>query len=124
MSSKLTYDVLFGAVAGTGAAFRSVTKLQPVGGEGDKVFPATYAGGVYATEKRRIVEDGNRREIDCVLLNSVSSEANHAEEALLSATLRKKISLPLIEVDFFRSQFGIPDATEKSDQHGSTAPAG
>lgn len=100
MLKRLTYDVLSTAVAGTGAAFRSVTKLQPVGGAGDRVFPATYAGGVYATEKRRLVEDGGVREVECVLLNSVSSEANHAEEALLQAVRRGKIGLPLIEVDF------------------------
>jgi CRISPR-associated protein Csb1 len=101
VSKKLTYDLLSMAVAGTGAAFRSVTKLQPVGGAGDRVFPATYANGVYATEKRRLrSEDGTAREVDCVLLNSVASEANHAEEALLHAIVRGDIRLPLIEVDF------------------------
>jgi len=42
---SLTLVELKGAVTGMGAAFRSVTKLQPVGGEGDKVFPVTYSGG-------------------------------------------------------------------------------
>ena len=100
MPQTLTYQLLHQAVAGTGAAFRSVTKLQPVGGEGDRVFPATYAGGVYATEKRRLTQDGVVREVDCVVLNSVSSEANHAEVALLEAIRREQIRLPLIEVDF------------------------
>ncbi len=100
MSKKLTYQLLHQAVSGTGAAFRSVTKLQPVGGEGDRVFPATYAGGVYATEKRRLTQDGTVREVDCVVLNSVSSEANHAEVALLDAFRRGQIQLPMIEVDF------------------------
>lgn len=101
MSKKLTYDVLLTAVAGSGAAFRSLTQLQPVGGPGDRVFPATYAGGVYATEKRRLrSQDGTAREVECVLLNSVASEANHAEEALLQGVVRGQIQLPLIEVDF------------------------
>jgi CRISPR-associated protein Csb1 len=38
--------------------------------------------------------------VDCVLLNSVQSEANHAELALLLAIERGQIRLPLIEVDF------------------------
>lgn len=105
---KLTYQTLLSAVTGTGAAFRSVTKLQPVGGEGDRVFPATYAQGKYATEKRRIVENGVKKEVDCVLLNSVSSEANHAEEALLQGVKRGKIELPLIEVDFSEANQTLP----------------
>ncbi len=102
MSKKLTYQTLFDAVSGTGAAFRSVTKLQPVGQTGDRVFPATYKEGKYATEKRRLRgDDGNLgAAVDCVLLNSVPSEANHAEEALLEAVRRERIHLPLIEVDF------------------------
>jgi CRISPR-associated protein Csb1 len=102
MSKKLTYEILSHAVAGTGAAFRSVTKLQPVGQPGDRIFPATYKDGKYATEKRRLrAEDGTAGEpVDCVLLNSVPSEANHAEEALLEAVRRGRIQLPLIEVDF------------------------
>ena len=111
MLRKLTYDVLSAAMGGTGAAFRSLTRLQPVGGQGDRVFPATYANGAYAVEKRRLrLEDGTAREVDCVLLNSVASEANHAEEALLQAVVRGQIPLPLIEVDFSEanSQFRRP----------------
>ncbi len=100
MPMKLSYETLRGAVTGTGAAFRSVTRLQPVGGAGDRVFPAIYSGGVYAIEKRRVVENGAAREINCILLNSCSSEANHAEVALLEAIRRGQIQLPLIEVDF------------------------
>jgi CRISPR-associated protein Csb1 len=92
---------LSAAVSGGAAALRSITTLQPVEGEGGKVFPATYAGGRYGTEKRRLrYDDGSEREVDCVLLNSVQSEANHAELALLGAIERGKIALPLIEVDF------------------------
>ena len=38
----LTFDWLRGAVAGKGAAFRVLTRLAPVGGPGDKLFPPTY----------------------------------------------------------------------------------
>jgi len=96
MSETLDLPELSAAVSGGAAALRSITKLQPVEGEGGRVFPATYAQGKYATEKRR---DGER-EVECVLLNSVQSEANHAELALKEAIERGWIQLPLIEVDF------------------------
>src|SRR5215470_11259536 len=92
----LTLEHLKAAVAGTAAALRSVAKLQPVGGEGDKVFPVTYAGGVYAMERRAV--DG--RLVNCVLIDSVQSQANRAEEALKLAVERGRTKLPLIEVDF------------------------
>jgi CRISPR-associated protein Csb1 len=98
MSMAFTLEDLRSSVAGNAAAFRSVTKLQPIGGEGDKIFPATYAGGVYAEEERRI--PGSSTTVPCVLLNSVQSEANHAEDALKRALLAGGIELPLIEVDF------------------------
>jgi CRISPR-associated protein Csb1 len=93
---SLSFNELMAAVAGSAAAFRSVTKLQPVGGEGDKVFPVTYSGGAYATERR--VVDG--KVVDCVLIDSVQSQANRAEEALKLAVERRRTQLPLIEVDF------------------------
>jgi CRISPR-associated protein Csb1 len=101
MSENLTLAALSAAVSGGAAALRSITTLQPIEGEGGKVFPATYAGGKYAFEKRRFCCDSQaEREVDCVLLNSVQSEANHAELALLDAIERGLIQLPLIEVDF------------------------
>lgn len=92
----LNFEDLKVAVDGTAAALRSVTRLQPVGGEGDKVFPVTYSGGAYATERR--VLDG--QVVDCVLIDSVQSQANRAEEALKLAVERGRTQLPLIEVDF------------------------
>jgi CRISPR-associated protein Csb1 len=96
MSESLAVSDLLTAVSGSAAAFRSVTKLQPVGGEGDKIFPATYAGGAYQTE-RRLVEG---QVVDCVLIDSVQSQANRAEEGLKFAIERGQLNLPLIEVDF------------------------
>lgn len=100
MSNSLTLSGLAAAVSGSAAALRSITRLQPIEGENGKLFPATYAGGKYATEKRRLADGAVEREVDCVLLNSVQSEANHAELALLDAIERGKTKLPLIEVDF------------------------
>ena len=88
MPESLTFDVLKEAVSGTAAAFRSRTTLQPAGGEGAKVFPPTYAGAVYATEKRRL--PGHDQPVDCVLLDSVQSQANRMEEALQRSQKRSK----------------------------------
>lgn len=106
MSESLTYHALRGAVAGTAAAFRCVTEYQPAGGTGDKVFPPTYDGGKYAREKRRL--PGEAEPVDCVLLDSVQSQANRMELALLDAWERTKneqgentqVPLPVITVAF------------------------
>jgi len=93
----LTLDVVKEAVTGKAAAFRRIVRLQPAGGPGAKVFPPTYEGGKYATEKRRI----NGEIVDCVLLDSVQSQANRMELALKEEALdKKRISLPVIVVDF------------------------
>jgi CRISPR-associated protein Csb1 len=103
MKPTLDLSTLHAAVRGTSAAFRSRTVLQPAGGEGDKVFPPTYTGAIYATEERRVKSDaGSWKSVPCVLLDSVQSQANRLEEALQQAidegTLAKVI--PVIEVDF------------------------
>lgn len=94
----LTLDALKQAVAGHAAAFRCVTEHQPMGGRGDKVFPPTYEGGKYATEKR--VDPGTGEIVDCVLLDSVQSQANRMELALLEARREGRIELPLVTVRF------------------------
>lgn len=99
--SELSINELLSALAGMAAGFRSITRLQPLEGPGGKIFPATYAGGAYAIEKRRILDTaGQEKEVDCVLIDSVQSQSNRAEEALKHAIERGKLSLPLIEVDF------------------------
>jgi CRISPR-associated protein Csb1 len=95
-SQSLSFDLLRGAVQGSAAAIRIVTRLEPAGGSGDKVFPPTYEGGQYATELRRV---GNE-EIHCVLLDSVQSQANRMELALLAAYDRNEIKFPLLVVEF------------------------
>lgn len=80
------------------AAIRSRTNLQPAGGAGDKVFPPTYAGAVYAMEMRRV--PGRDRAVRCVLMDSVQSQANRFEEALQDAVDEGRIQIPVVEVDF------------------------
>lgn len=96
----MTIDLptLHGAVAGTAAAFRCLTTYQPVGGPGDKVFPPTYEGGKYATEERIDPQTGEYR--PCVLLDSVQSQANRMELALLEAHRAGQVSLPLLVAHF------------------------
>lgn len=95
---KLTFDELKKAVEGNAAAFRCRCTLQPAGGKGDKVFPPTYAGAVYATEKRRLPEF--EEPVDCVLMDSVQSQANRIEEALQDAIDEGRVQIPVVEVDF------------------------
>ncbi len=82
-----------------GAAIRRAVRLQPAGGPGDKVYPPTYEGGIYAKDTRVI--DGAR--VDCVLLDSVQSQANRMELALLEAHRAERINIPIVAVDFSAS---------------------
>lgn len=93
------------------AAFRCRTKLRPIGDDGDKVFPPTYAGGVYAVEDRRI--DG--RVARCVLLDSVQGQANRMEEVLQEAFLPNWRELPLDGSD---PDCGLPVFAVHVDKHG------
>ncbi len=107
----LTYDIVKSAVLGGAAAFRARTRLQPAGGAGDKVFPPTFGDvqtvrdadgrdtgrrSKYALEWRRV--DGASRH--CVLLDSVASQANRMEEALLRAWDEGRLDMPMVRVDF------------------------
>ncbi|MGH2500120.1 MAG: type I-G CRISPR-associated RAMP protein Csb1/Cas7g, partial [Candidatus Limnocylindria bacterium] len=96
--TELTLQILEEAVASSAAAFRCRRRLQPAGGEGDKVFPPTFAGAVYAIEKRRV--PGRGEPVECVLLDSVQSQANRMELALQEAVDAKLIKVPLLVVDF------------------------
>ena len=98
MSTNLDLRTLRDAVAGTAAAFRCVTDYQPAGGRGDKVLPPTYDGGKYATEERIDPETGEIK--PCVLLDSVQSQANRMELALLEALRAGAVRLPLIVTRF------------------------
>ena len=80
------------------AALRCRRRLQPAGGPGEKIFPPTFAGAVYAIEKRYV--PGRSEPVDCVLLDSVQSQANRMELALQEAVEAGRIALPLVVVDF------------------------
>lgn len=95
---ELTLPVLREAVAESAAAFRCRRRLHPAGGDGDKVFPPTFAGAVYAIERRRIA--GREDPVTCVLLDSVQSQANRMELALQEAMDAGRLAMPLILVDF------------------------
>src|SRR5690625_656750 len=115
MSVSLTLSELQRAVTGRAAALRSRRVLHPAGGPGDKVFPPTYAGAVYAIERRRISANGTEDAVvDCVLLDSVQSQANRIEEALQEAVDAGEIEIPVVEVDFSEyDPTGDPDDDER-----------
>src|SRR5580698_2114119 len=84
------------------AAIRRVRRLQPTGGPGDKIFPPTYPGDGRNAPPRHVFE--TRRvggdNVLCVLVDSVQSQANRLEEALLRARRHDAIAFPAITVDF------------------------
>ena len=101
MSTTVTLSSLDDAMANH-AAIRRVRRLQPVGGAGDKIFPPTYPGARQNSPPRHVFE---RRHVDgketwCVLIDSVQSQANRLEEALLAAAEQDRLSLPYVTVDF------------------------
>jgi CRISPR-associated protein Csb1 len=99
--TELTFPTLLEAVRGGAVAIRSRLTLQPAGGTGDKVFPPTYdAPGEhkYAVEERQIGE-GDEKSVT-VLLDSVASQANRAEMALLDGWKRDELAFPVPYVDF------------------------
>jgi CRISPR-associated protein Csb1 len=99
------------------AAFRRCRKLQPAGGAGDKIFPPTYPGKegpIHVFERRRI--DG--QDVVCVLIDSVQSQANRLEEALLTAARAGHIRLPRLVVDFPATGLkGVPEISSLDAPH-------
>ncbi|HLI83696.1 MAG TPA: type I-U CRISPR-associated RAMP protein Csb1/Cas7u [Bryobacteraceae bacterium] len=93
MPDSLSFQAINTAIQNGSAAFRCRTRLYPVGDTTDKVFPPTYAGGVYAVEDRRV--DG--QVVRCVVLDSVQSQANRMEELLQDAFLPNWRELPETE---------------------------
>lgn len=113
--SPLTLEALGAAVRGSAAAFRCRRRLDPAGGPGDKVFPPTFSGAVYATEHRRL--PGRDELVPCVLLDSVQSQANRMELALEEALRGGKIKIPLVAVDFSPYHpTGDPNRDEKEER--------
>ncbi len=101
--SLLSFERLRDAVSGGAVALRSRVTLQPAGGEGDKIFPPSFAvergaEHKYAVEVRRISESNT--ESITVLLDSVASQANRAELGLLEGWQREELAFPVPYVDF------------------------
>lgn len=107
--SELTYEMLRDAVAGGAVALRSIMSLQPADGAGGKVFPPTYAVANnaphrYAVEERQIGD----QVVKTVLLDSVASQANRAELALLEGWEANELNFPVAFVDF-SGEDGVSD---------------
>lgn len=99
MNGKELHQKLVEACTGGYAAARAITRLEPIGGPGDSIFPPTYLGAnnqpSYAWEKRY---RGNSNEVeDAVIFDSVQSQANRFELALRDAVRTGQIRIPLIQ---------------------------
>ena len=111
--SELTFEQLSEAAAGGAVALRSRLSLAPAGGTEDKVFPPSYAvdgraDHKYAVETRQIDD----KEVETVLLDSVASQANRAEEALLEGWLDGDLAFPVPYVDFSDAKTDEEDLSE------------
>jgi CRISPR-associated protein Csb1 len=87
------------AVAGEHTAVRRITRMEALG---EKIFPPTYEGGEYATEQRQVLNptDKTVQTVETVLLDSVQSQANRMELALLRAYDSGRLKMPLLAVNF------------------------
>ena len=95
------------------AAFRRSQRLQPVGGTGDTLFPPTYppdrerkgSPPRHVFERRHRADangasaESGRGEVWTVLIDSVQSQANRLEDALLEVA-GEGLPLPYATVDF------------------------
>jgi CRISPR-associated protein Csb1 len=90
------------------AGLRLRLRLQPLYGSGEIIFPCTVAGGKYQTSKRRIPNYPDS--VDCTIIDSVQSQANRMEDALLTDIRAGNIFLPHVVTDFS----GIENDLEKA----------
>jgi CRISPR-associated protein Csb1 len=102
------------------AALRRKQVLQPIEGKNGKIFPPTYPeerrgqGPRHVFERRRL----NGREAWCVLVDSVQSQANRLEEALLAALRDGVVAMPYVTVDFRDAGLaGISEITSLDAPH-------
>jgi CRISPR-associated protein Csb1 len=121
-SKPLGLELLKSLVAGGAVAIRGKAFLEPAGGPGDKVFPPTHsvdereprAGSKYVVEQRRL--PGGQVE-HCVLLDSVQSQANRMEEALEGLWGDRKVTRPVIAVNFAEVAPKVGRVTSLSAPH-------
>lgn len=104
---------------GEHAALRRRQTLQPVGGQGDKIFPPTYPSDVnnapptHVFERRRAA-DGERW---CALVDSVQSQANRLEECLRES-IGDGVPIPHVVVSFAGSNLaGLREITSLDAPH-------
>src|SRR5260370_13729649 len=100
---SLSYTELRDGVAGGSVGVRCRVVFQPLGGPGDKVCPPTYAVADSAEtkdaiESRRV--PGTNEVVESVVLDSVASQANRLELALLDAIRSGDLAAPVTSVDF------------------------
>lgn len=93
----MKYSDFYDAVQ-SAAGLRLRLRLQPLYGPGEIVFPCTVAGGKYQISNRRI--PGYDHSIPCVILDSVQSQANRMEDALLADIRAGMLRLPYVLTDF------------------------
>ncbi|MCC6264827.1 MAG: type I-U CRISPR-associated protein Cas7 [Bryobacterales bacterium] len=121
MCLNITLGELCQLVEGGAVAIRGRAVLEPAGGPGDKVFPPSHSvgdsekrpGAKYAFETRR--RDG--KDIRCVLIDSVQSQANRMEEALQALWDDRRLTLPVIEVDLSRAAPDVHRVTSLTAPH-------
>jgi CRISPR-associated protein Csb1 len=110
----MNYQDLLQAVQ-SAAGLRLRLRLQPLYGAGEIVFPCTVANGKYQTFDRRlpeykdyqhtrtidgIVKSSPLGSVPCVIIDSVQSQANRMEDALLTDIRAGNIAIPHIVSDF------------------------
>lgn len=95
------YDELRSAAAmgGDRAVIRVRTRYEPAGGQAARIYPPTYpasAGDPPYVIEHKLVDGEVRTD---VLLDSVQSQANRAEEALLQAYREGRLRLPMLQIE-------------------------
>lgn len=119
----LTYGRLHAAVAERAVGIRSRLELEPLGGPGDKVFPPTFdaSGDTRYAVERRITVNGDATAdgtVSSVVLDSVASQANRFELALLEAARTGALTVPVTSVDFAgRGLFGLDRISDYEAPH-------
>ena len=91
--TTLDLDSLHAATADEACAgIRICVDLEPLGGRGTPINPAIHSGGVYDWQRRYI--DGAEEPVDCIVIDSIQSQA-----ARLQRTLAEIDAYPQLELD-------------------------
>lgn len=97
MGSKITLDRLVAACSDDSdvAGIRITTDLEPIGGKGSPVKPATYIGGKLQEDVRWRGNSPERTR--AIVIDNVPSQANRLEAAL--NTHSEKLGIPRLDLD-------------------------